>query len=350
MLAAGSAPIVLVGDTFCSMTLPAANEQVRERLQQLSVVKAIEEERIWSIHAVQRDPPVGLDRIDARNGLDQTFTFPDNAGAGVDVFVIDTGITTTHPEFTGRASIIDLTGEGNNDLNGHGTHVAGTIAGSRFGIAKQASVTALKVFTATGSGPNGVILRALQIVSETVRRTGRPSIVNMSLGGPRNPGRNAIQGAIESLTRMGVAVVVSAGNEARDACRTSPAFVPESITVGAVDPRNDQLARFSNVGSCVDLFSPGVRIDSADRIPTNGPRVLSGTSMSAPHVAGVMATYMSQGMNRAQALERLLQTSTRDVVRGNLAGSPNILLFLHQAPPPPPGGGKYKCRRYRPRR
>ncbi|ORZ37395.1 peptidase S8/S53 domain-containing protein [Catenaria anguillulae PL171] len=342
---AGDGEIIRVGK-WAAMTFPAGDDAFKAELLKLGPVRAVEREQTWGITGRQANPPAGLDRLDSRNGLDQAFNFPDNGGSGVDVYVIDTGVTTQHPDFGNRAQTSDVTGEGATDANGHGTHVAGTIAGQTFGIAKAANIIGIKVFGASGRGSNGAILRALQQVSQSVQQRRRPSVVNMSLGGPRgNPnGRSATENAIEQLVQQGVAVVVAAGNESQDACQVSPAFIPNAITVGAIDPRNDQIASFSNFGRCVDLFGPGVRTESASNAG-RGSRILSGTSMATPHVAGVMAVLMGQGLNLQQATQRLLETATPGVVRGNIRGSPNRLLFLDSAGagaqrPPANGGGR----------
>ncbi|ORZ31514.1 peptidase S8/S53 domain-containing protein [Catenaria anguillulae PL171] len=320
-----------VGSTFRAVALPDPGPQMRAKIMQAakSNVRNVEPEIKWKLYATQNGAVPGLDRIDARQGLDGRFTFPDSAGEGADVYVIDSGCDVNHPELQGRATLVrDLTGEGQQDLNGHGTHVSATAAGARFGIARKANVLCIKVFDRTGSSSQIAVLQAMQLVSQTVQQRRRPSVLNMSLGGPKAPGdETTTQRAIQALTGQGIAVVVAAGNEAQDACNVSPAFVPEAITVGATDPRTDTIASFSNFGSCTDIFGPGVNIESA-RANSQASAVLSGTSMASPHVAGVMAVLMGQGMSREQATQQLLSSATPGIVRGDLRGSPNRFLFI----------------------
>ncbi|KAI9176060.1 hypothetical protein H9P43_006425 [Blastocladiella emersonii ATCC 22665] len=332
-IAADQAEVIQIGDKYRAMTMPAADPKLKAELAKLAAVSAVEKEAEYKIMGAQRNAPAGLDRIDARRGTDGSFTFPDTAGQGVSVYVIDTGINTRHPDFQGRARFLqDFTGEGNSDLQGHGSHCAGTIGGATFGVAKKAELVALKVFDRSGRGSNTAILRALQAVSQDVQRTRKPSVVSMSLGGPRASGNgdSTMARAIQSLVQQGVNVIVAAGNESQDACGVSPAFIPEAITVGASDPRNDQIASFSNVGRCVDIVAPGVNIQSVDAA-SGGAKVLSGTSMATPHVAGVVAAMRSLGMSAQQAQQKLLADATPNVVRGNLRGTPNKFLFMDPA-------------------
>ncbi|KAI9150951.1 hypothetical protein H9P43_009566 [Blastocladiella emersonii ATCC 22665] len=321
---------VQVGNGYRAIALPNGGDQMRQILEADDHVRRVEPEIEWQLFETQRDAVEGLDRIDARQGLDRSFTYPGSAGEGVDVIVIDSGIDVNHPELAGRAMMTDLTGEGNFDANGHGSHCAGTIGGRQVGIAKKATLIGLKVFDRTGRGSNVVILQALQLVSQNLGARRRPTVVNMSLGGPRAgfQGDTTVQRAIASLSQQGVNVVVAAGNESQDACNVSPAFVPEAITVAASDPRNDQLAYFSNVGRCVDIVAPGVNTLSIAANSGNRYTYMSGTSMAAPHVAGVLATYRGMGMSAQQAQQKILSEATPNVVRGYLRGTPNRHLFM----------------------
>ncbi|ORZ38291.1 peptidase S8/S53 domain-containing protein [Catenaria anguillulae PL171] len=323
---------VRIGTTFRAVTLPDPGVKGREEVKTVMKdrVRRVEVEREWRLFGVQEGAVSGLDRLDARQGLDGKFTFPDVAGQGVDVFVIDSGCDANHPDFSNRASVlVDLTGEGANDLNGHGTHVASTAAGATYGVAKKANILCIKVFDQSGRGSSVNVLRALEEVSKQVAERKRPAVVNMSLGGPRAPGdgETSTERAVKALTDLGVAVVVAAGNESQDACQVSPAFIPEVITVAAIDPTSDTIASFSNFGSCVDVMASGVNIEAA-AANSRGTRKLSGTSMSSPHVAGVMAVFMSQGMNHVAAERQLIATATQDAVKGELRGSPNRLAFI----------------------
>ncbi|KAI9164628.1 hypothetical protein H9P43_008487 [Blastocladiella emersonii ATCC 22665] len=338
---ASSPEVITIGPSFRALAMPAGDSALKAELQNMTSVATVQREAQWELFGAQAQAVPGLDRIDSRQGTDGTFNFPDNGGEGVSVYVIDTGINTQHPDFQGRARFLqDFTGEGNNDQQGHGSHCAGTIGGATFGIAKKSELVAVKVFDASGRGSSTGILRALQAVSQDVQRTGKPSVVNMSLGGPKGPdGDVATQRAIQSLTQQGVNVVVAAGNESQDACNVSPAFIREAITVAAADPRNDQIASFSNVGQCVDITAPGVNIQSVDAKST-GSKQLSGTSMASPHVAGVVAVYRSMGMSAQQAQQKLLADATPDAVKGNLRGTNGRFLFLDPAGGAAGGGGQ----------
>ncbi|ORZ38313.1 peptidase S8/S53 domain-containing protein [Catenaria anguillulae PL171] len=315
-----------IGNSFSALTMPSAGgEEALASLANVANVRSVAPTVEWEIFGTQANAPAGLDRLDGT--LDGTFNFPDNAqGAGVDVFVIDSGVDINHQDFGGRAQTQDFTQSGNRDDNGHGSHVSGTIAGATSGIAKQANLFGFKVFDASGRGSNAIILQALQETSRQVQQRGNPAVVNMSLGGPRSGGDGATQRAIEALVQQGVAVVVAAGNESQDACNVSPAFIPSAITVGAIDPRNDQLANFSNVGRCVDISAPGVQIPSVRANSQNGVANLSGTSMASPHVAGVMAALMSTGLSADAARQQMLQAAEQGAIGGNLRGTANVLL------------------------
>ncbi|KAJ3358653.1 hypothetical protein GGF32_010078 [Allomyces javanicus] len=318
---------IVIGDTFRALTLPAGSEELKAKILALAGVEAVEPEVEWTTMGTQQNPPFGLDRIDARQGTDRQFHFPDNAGQGVDVFVIDSGIDVKHPEFEGRATMTDLTGEGNFDSNSHGSHCAGTIGSKTFGVAKKARLVGLKVFDKSGRGSNQVILKAMSLAAQQAAKSGRKCVVSMSLGGPKAGADQATQRAVAALNQSGCAVVVAAGNEAQDACNVSPAFVPNAITVGASD-QQDTLANFSNFGRCVDIIAPGVQVQSVAANTNGGASFKSGTSMATPHVAGVMAALLSQGMSLQQATQALLSSATPNVIR-NVRGSPNKFLFLN---------------------
>ncbi|KAL7747517.1 hypothetical protein RI367_007109 [Sorochytrium milnesiophthora] len=289
----------------------------------------VDEEVEYQALDTEKPAPFGLDRIDSHGRIDGQFDFTPTDGTGVTAYVIDTGVDVNHPNFEGRAQIKDFTGEGAFDGNGHGTHVSGTIASQTFGISRKAKIMGLKVLSSSGKGSNVLVLRALQFVSQSMQKSGGKGVINMSLGGPRSGGQGDanIQRSIQALTQMGVPVVVAAGNEAQDACNTSPAFVKEAITVSASDQR-DGLASFSNFGSCTDIIAPGVNVQSLKANSNGGTAVLSGTSMATPHVAGVVAALLSRGANPADIPNILSQTATQNAISGNLRGTPNRLLFL----------------------
>ena len=286
--------------------------------------------------ATQTAPPWGLDRVDQRAlPLSSSYTYPTD-GTGVTAYVIDSGILAGHTDFGGRVrsgftSIGD--GRGTSDCNGHGTHVAGTVAGARAGVAKAVRPVAVRVLDCTGSGATSGVIAGLDWAAGD-HPPGTPAVANLSLGGPANANLDA---AVQGLINDGVTVVAAAGNDNVDACTASPARAGAALTVGATD-RNDARASFSNYGTCVDLFAPGVGIDSDWYTSTTATASLSGTSMAAPHVAGVAALLLSLQPVLTPALltEQLLSSATTDVVGNPGAASPNRLLHLPTAAAPAP--------------
>jgi subtilisin family serine protease len=305
-------------------------------------VAIVEQDSIMHATTVESNATQGLDRIDQRNlPLDGNYNFTAD-GTGVTVFVIDTGLRSTHVEFTGRVNLaaggtaID-DGRGTEDCNGHGTHVSGTIAGTILGVAKKATVVPIRVLDCEGSGPTSGIIAGIDFVAQNHPAK---SVANMSLGGGAS---DALDASIRSLVASGVTVVVAAGNENQNACNVSPAREPMAITVGATSVA-DQRANFSNFGTCVDLFAPGVDITSAWIDTDQTINTISGTSMASPHVAGVAALILSANPTAtpAQVAATLLANSTPGKVT-DPQGSPNRLLFTATTaapPPPPPGGSK----------
>ncbi|KAG5975391.1 hypothetical protein E4U55_007708 [Claviceps digitariae] len=265
----------------------------------------------------QANAPPGLQRLSEAQPGQASYLFDESAGEGVTVYVVDTGVRISHVEFQGRASyggsFADVGPNGQptpnaDDDNGHGSHVAGTIAGATFGVAKRANITAVKVLNAQGRGPNSAILSGLQFVMEDVARRNLrgKAVMNMSLGGGFS---QAMNHAIEHVVKSGVVCVVAAGNNDKDAADTSPASAPNAITVGAIDPENDTKATFSNFGRPVDVFAPGVNVLSVGIRSDVDSRILSGTSMACPHVAGLAAYLM-----RLHHLQDAAQVS--DLIRG----------------------------------
>jgi subtilisin family serine protease len=252
----------------------------------------------------------GLDRIDQRAlPLDSSFV-PPNDGSGVTAYIIDSGIRYSHADFGGRASLgYDFTGGLGEDCLGHGTHIAGTIGGSAYGVAGNVKLVAVRVFGCTGSTGLSMILAAMEWV---VQNHVSPSVVNMSLGGI---GDVTLDAAVGSLTRAGVTVVVSAGNSNYDACLYSPARADSAITVGATN-QYDERATFSNYGDCLDLFAPGVSIVSDWYTGDAATSTLSGTSMASPHVAGVAALVLSANpsFSPMQVDSVIKARDTKDVV------------------------------------
>jgi subtilisin family serine protease len=236
--------------------------------------------------------PDGLDRVDQRR-LPRDGTYDDHGldGAGVNVYIVDTGIRRSHVEFTGRiGSGVDFVTPGGTgeDCNGHGTHVASTAAGTLFGLAKRATLHAVRVLDCSGSGSYAGVIAGIDHVRTDCASRGGPCVANMSLGGGRS---QALNDALAAAVASGVTFAVAAGNERIDACIRSPASEPSAITVGAVDD-DDAFASFSNFGFCVDIFAPGVSILGANSDSDTGTQIISGTSMAAPHVAGAVAQYL----------------------------------------------------------
>ncbi|MEM9461019.1 MAG: S8 family serine peptidase [Myxococcota bacterium] len=298
---------------------PLSDDEI-EQVRYESGVAYIEEEQVFSASAVES---WGLDRIDQANlPLDGEYSVPAD-GTGVHAYIVDTGIRSTHSQFTGRigngfTSIND--GRGTEDCNNHGTHVAGTVGGSTFGVATNVTLHPVRVLGCNGSGSTSGILNSLSWIENNAQS---PAVVNMSLGGGASP---TLDNAINDLVNAGITVVVAAGNENQNACNVSPARAPAAITIGATSS-NDSRANFSNFGDCVDMFAPGVNIKSALSGSNNQSGNLSGTSMASPHAAGVAALMLEldPGASPAEVTNALVGNATPDVV-SNPKGSPNLLL------------------------
>ena len=270
------------------------------------------------------NPTWGLDRID-QPLLPLSKSYTAGSAAGVTAYVLDTGVRTSHQEFGGRASngwdFIDRDAVAN-DCNGHGTHVAGTVGGSTYGVAKDVKLVAVRVLDCKGSGPYSAIIAGVDWV--TAHAT-LPAVANMSLGGTTS---KALDDAVNRSIAKGVTYAVAAGNDGRDACRQSPADTPAAITVGAVDS-TDKRASFSNYGTCLDLFAPGVRIQSAANSSNTATKVMSGTSMASPHVAGAAALVLGAhpGWTPAQVRDELVARAGTGLVGSAGRGSADKLLY-----------------------
>jgi len=286
-------------------------------------VQYVEQVQEYSVDATQLNATWGLDRIDQDNlPLNSTYTYS-NTGAGVRAYIIDTGIRTTHSEFGGRATFgVNYAGGKNDDCHGHGTHVAGTVGGTTYGVAKAVQLIAVKVLNCAGSGSTTGVVSGINWVKQDAT-TSASTVANMSLGGGVSA---TIDAAVTSAVSAGITFAVAAGNSNADACNYSPARVPSAITVGATTS-TDQRASYSNFGNCLDIFAPGSSITSAWKNSNTATNTISGTSMASPHVAGVAALYLQANPGAAPLTVRnaLVNAATSNV--GNAgAQSPNKLL------------------------
>lgn len=298
-------------------------EEQAEALSQDFRVEYVEEDGVVTAGATQSNPPWGLDRIDQRNRpLSGTYTY-NWTGSGVRVYVIDTGIRTSHTQFGGRASnVFDAFGGSGADCNGHGTHVAGTVGGSTYGVAKSSLLRGVRVLNCSGSGSNSGVIAGVDWVRNNHIA---PAVANMSLGGGIS---SSLDTAVNNLANAGVAIAVAAGNSNADACGSSPARAANAITVGSTTS-SDSRSSFSNFGTCLDLFAPGSGILSAYYTSDTATATLSGTSMASPHVAGVAALYKQANPSASSSTVRnaIVNNATTNVISGAGSGSPNRLLY-----------------------
>ncbi|MFJ2406381.1 S8 family serine peptidase [Streptomyces xanthochromogenes] len=289
-------------------------------------VGTVVQNKKFHINAEQVNPPSwGLDRIDqSATAGDGKYSYPDSAGDGVTAYVIDTGVRISHKDFGGRASY-GFNAVDNNDKaddgNGHGTHVAGTIAGAEHGVAKKAKIVAVRVLDSQGSGSTDQVVAGVDWVTKNHKG---PSVANLSLGGTADP---ALDAAVQKAIASGVTFGVAAGNESADAGSGSPSRVKEAITV-ASSTKDDQQSDFSNFGSVVDLYAPGSDITSDWNTSDTATNTISGTSMATPHVVGAAAVYLSghKDATPAQVSDALTKGATADKISNASPGTPNKLL------------------------
>jgi len=326
------------GATFKGFSVNGADKATLQALQDMDEVASIEADQVMyalGSRQITDSGYWGLDRVDQVDlPLDGTFTFKDSAGAGVDSYVIDTGVRTTHEQFNSQARFGAAFGSGpffggDDDCNGHGTHVGGTMGGKDAGAAEDTTIIAVKVLGCLGSGSLNDVAAGIDFVAAEATRTGRPTVANLSLGGGTNL---ALNNAANAAVAAGVHMIVAAGNDGGDACNNSPASASDVVTVAASDI-NDAIASFSSKGSCSHIIAPGVGVKSAVESNDTAYATYSGTSMAAPHVAGVTALLLAESPSMApmQMRDNLQALASANKISGNLsagAGStPNLLLF-----------------------
>ncbi|KAL7746831.1 hypothetical protein RI367_007764, partial [Sorochytrium milnesiophthora] len=294
-----------------------------------------------TMHALgtQQSPPSwGLRRISEHAlDLEQPYTYPDTAGAGVTAYIIDTGVMIDHPDIKGRATWGLTACDGCKDVDdvGHGTHVATTIGGTTYGVAKKVNLVAVKVLGGDGSGTNSGVIAGINWVADQVKKNpGKPAVANMSLGGDKS---QELNDAVSAAVAAGVVFGVAAGNDHKDACEGSPSSTPEAICVAASD-NTDTRASFSDYGSCVSIFAPGVDITAGWN--DGNSQTISGTSMATPHVVGVAALYLGENpsLTPAQVKSQMLDAATKDLMK-DPKGSANLFVYnvaKGDKPQPPP--------------
>ncbi|GLG81547.1 S8 family peptidase [Acinetobacter calcoaceticus] len=296
-----------------------------EAMKKNPQVLSVENDIVMKIDATtQSNPDWGLDRIDQKAlPLNSAYSYL-QTGSGTTAYIVDTGILSSHQQFSGRVlsgytAISD--GNGTTDCNGHGTHVAGTVGGSTYGVAKNVNLVPIRILGCDGSGASSNVIAGLDWILKNGKK---PAVVNMSLGGDAS---TSLDSAVENLFNNGYVMVVAAGNSNTDACSASPARVSKALTAAATDS-TDTRASYSNYGSCVDIFAPGSQINSSWIGSNTATKVLNGTSMATPHVAGVVAEMLqSTPIATPQTIStNLLNQASSNVVK-NPSGSPNRLLY-----------------------
>jgi subtilisin family serine protease len=305
-------------------------DAARDGLLRDARVARVEQDGIAHASTTQSGATWGIDRIDQRSlPLSGTYTY-NASGSGVTAYIIDTGIRFAHSEFGGRAtSGFDAVDGGSaDDCNGHGTHVAGTVGGTTYGVAKSVALVAVRVLDCGGSGTWSGVIAGMDWVAANRRL---PAVANMSLGGGAN---TSVDEAVRRMITSGVATAIAAGNgnqggRQQDACKYSPARVAEAMTIGATD-KTDTKASWSNYGSCVDWFAPGVGITSSWSSSNTATNTISGTSMATPHTAGAAALYLSSNPSATpqQVRDALYANTTKAIVK-NSSTANNHLLFVN---------------------
>lgn len=296
-----------------------------EAMKKNPKVLSVENDIVMKIDATtQSNPDWGLDRIDQKAlPLNSAYSYL-QTGSGTTAYIVDTGILSSHQQFSGRVlsgytAISD--GNGTTDCNGHGTHVAGTVGGSTYGVAKNVNLVPIRILGCDGSGASSNVIAGLDWLLKNGKK---PAVVNMSLGGDAS---TSLDSAVENLFDNGYVMVVAAGNSNTDSCSASPSRVSKALTVAATD-NTDTRASYSNYGSCVDIFAPGSQINSSWIGSNTATKVLNGTSMATPHVAGVVAEMLqSTPTATPQTISTNLVNQASSNVVKNPSGSPNRLLY-----------------------
>jgi PKD repeat protein len=309
------------------------SDAAREGLMRdLRVVRVERDGEVSTQDIPQWGAPWGLDRIDQRpTALDGLYSY-DATGAGVTAYILDSGIRYSHQEFGGRARFgFDAYGGDGSDCYGHGTHVAGTVGGSTYGVAKNVALVSVKVLNCSGFGTVSGLVAGMDWVA---RNHTDPAVVNMSIGANASV---SLDNAVSGLIAAGVTTVVAAGNAGADACKYSPARVKEAITVGATGP-TDARSSFSNWGRCLDWFAPGQGITSSYNRSDSDVRTMSGTSMATPHTSGVVALYLESapGSTPAQVADAIAGWTTKDVVTDANSRNADLLYSRGEGDGDPP--------------
>ncbi|OMJ13141.1 Subtilisin-like protease, partial [Smittium culicis] len=318
------------------------DQEIIDSIRYSNDVDYVENDQMASIQDTQSGAAWGLARISHREKLDSStndkYIYNPIAGNGVTVYILDTGIYTQHNDFGGRAvwGTSFVSGEENTDLNGHGTHVAGTVGSNTYGVAKRCRLVAVKIFGKSGNGPVSNVIAGIGYVSNqyksntaeaVIRGMAPPKFVaNLSLSTSFS---QALNSAVSALVSQGIPLVTSAGNSNANACANSPSSENSAITVGSIDVTDAQ-SYFSNYGKCVNLYAPGRSIKSTWIGSPDATNTISGTSMASPHVAGVAATIMSMYINEFtpnQIKQMLLATATKNKLSNLGPESPNILVY-----------------------
>ncbi|KAI8876000.1 serine protease [Backusella circina FSU 941] len=318
------------------------DEAVLNAIRQSDDVEFVEKDSMVYANELQRNAPWGLSRVSHRDALTfknyQKYEYNPDGGKGVKVYVIDTGVNVDHVDFNGRATWGQTipNNDYDEDGNGHGSHCAGTIAGSRYGVAKKAEPVAVKVLRSNGSGTMSDVIKGVDWAtsqhikeSEVAKRDGKKykgSVANMSLGGGKSP---SLDRFVNSAVEAGIVFAVAAGNDNRDACDYSPAAAELAITVGA-STIADERAYFSNYGKCVDVFAPGLNILSVWRGSKWATNTISGTSMASPHVAGLAAYFLSleenENVTPKQIKDKILALASEGLLEKIPEDTPNLLI------------------------